>query len=271
MKSFQTVEEVDEYFEKALADLRKEHEKKLLTVEKNEQQVTITLQMQYEQQKTAIAKQHQNEENALNKNRAQAIDKIKVLFENKRKVILENYNASYDEERKNNHVNKIELLEQKQAEERRKFKFYHDQQQALLVQIEQTSDLTDAMEQAVDNLQNELMDILIKYKQRFDEVEQQYEENCHGLVQQRDQAIENLADNESASQSQLDDQLFEALQDLSEKTEKHYEQIEQSFMEKEQSLKEMVLAQQEKIHKNHDEQCEKLFELQEHALAQFDY
>lgn len=271
MKSFQTVEEVEEYFEKALADLHKEYEQKLLTVEKNEQQVTVTLHLQYEQQKKAIAKQHQDEENALNKNRAQAIEKIKVLFENKRKVILENYKAAYDEERKNNHVNKIELLEQKQTEERRKFKFYQDQQQAHLVQIEQASELTDAIEQAMDNLQQDLMDIFIKYKQQFDEVEQQSEENCHGLVQQRDQAIENLVDNEAASQGQLDDQLFEALQDLSEKTEKHYEQTEQSFMEKEQSLKEMVLAQQEKIHTDHDEQREKLFELQEHALAQFDY
>ena len=271
MKSFQTVEEVNKYFEKALADLDKKYEQKLLTIEKNGQQVTMTLQKQYEQQKSGIAQQHEHEENKLNQNREQAIEKIKMLFANKRKVILENYKIAYEEEKKNYQVNKMELLEQKQAEERRKFQFFHEQQKALLTQIEQASDLTEEMEVAVDNFNQELTDILIKYNQQFDEAEQLFEESCHGLEQKRDEAIENLIDNEAASQSQLDDQLFEALQDLSEKTEQHYEQIEQSFMEKEQSLQEMVFAQQEKINDDYDEQREKLFELQEQALAQFDY
>lgn len=271
MKTFQTVEEVNEYFEKALAVLDKDYEQKLLTIEKNEQQVTITLQKQYEQQKAAIAHQHEHEENKLNQNRVQAIEKIEMLFGNKKKVILENYKITYEEERKNYHVNKIELLEQKQVEERRKFQFYNNQQQAILSQFEQASELTDAMEQAMDSFYQELTYILIKYKEQFDEAEQLFEESCHGLVQQRDEAIENLMNNEAASQSQLDDQLFEALQDLSEKTEKHYAQIEQSFMEKEQSLQAMVFAQQEKINDDYDEQREKLFELQEQALAQFYY
>ena len=270
MKSFQTVEEVNEYFEKALADLDKKYEQKLLMIEKNGQQVTMTLQKQYEQQKSAIAQQHEHEENKLNQNREQAIEKIEMLFANKRKIILENYKITYEEERKNDHVNKIEILEQKQAEERRKFQFYNTKQQALLSQFDQASDLTEAMGRAMDSLHQELTDILIKYKQQFDEAEQLFEESCHGLVQQRDKAIENLMDNEAATQSQLDDQLFEALQDLSEKTEKHYEQIEQNFMEKVQSLQEMVFAQQEKINADYDEQREKLFELQEQALAQFD-
>ncbi|MFL0584798.1 hypothetical protein ACH0B6_19695 [Solibacillus silvestris] len=271
MRSFQTMEEVDEYFDKALADLHKEYEQKLLTIEKNEQQVTTTLQKQYEQQKVAIAQQHENEENNLNNNREQAIEKIRKLFDHKRKVLLENYKITYEEERKNHHVNKIELLEQKKTEERRKFQFYQDRQQAPLAQIEQAPDLTEAMEQAMDNLYQELTDILIKYKQQFDEAEQQFEESCHELVLQRDEAIENLIDNEAASQSQLDDQLFEALQDLAEKTDKQYEQIEQSLLEKEQSLQEMVLAQQEKITADYDKQREKLFELQEEALEQFNY
>lgn len=271
MKTFQTVEEVNKYFEKALADLDKEYERKISTIKKNEQQVTITLQKQNEQQKAAIAQQHEHEENKLNQNREQAIEKIEMLFANKRKVILENYKITYEEERKNHHVNQIELLEQKQAEERRKFQFYNNEQKALLSQFGQASDLTEAMEHAMDNLHQALTDILIKYKQQFDEAEQLFEESCHGLVQKCDEAIENLIDNEAASQIQLDDQLFEALQDLSEKTEKHYEQIEQNLLEKEQSLQEMVLVQQEKINADYDEQREKLFELQEEALAQFDY
>lgn len=109
-----------------------------------------------------------------------------------------------------------------------------------------------------------------KSNQQFDEAEQLFEENCHVLVQKRDEAIENLMDNEAASQSQLDDQLFEALHDLSEKTEKNYEQIEQSYIEKEQSLQEMVFARLEKINADYDKQREKLFELQEEALALFD-
>src|SRR5690606_29863555 len=124
MKSFQSVEEVNEYFEKALADLDKEYEQKLLTIEKNEQQVTRTLQKQYEQQKKAIAQQYEHEEKKLNQNRDQAIGKIEMLFANKREVILEKYNIVCEEEKKNYHVNKIELLEQKQAEECRKFQFY---------------------------------------------------------------------------------------------------------------------------------------------------
>ncbi|WP_339196758.1 hypothetical protein MKY27_00100 [Solibacillus sp. FSL R5-0449] len=270
MKSFQTLEEANNYFETALADLDIEYEQKLLMIEKNEQQVALTLKKQYEQQKAAIVLQHEQEENKLKQNRDQAIEKIEMLFANKRKVILDNFKNAFEEEKKNYQVNKIELLEQKQAEERRKFQTYTNEQQKLLSQFTYASGLTDAMERAIDNLHQELTDILIKYNQQFDDAEQLFEERCHGLEQRRDEAIETLIDNEAASQSQLDDQLFEALQDLSEKTEKNYEQIEQNFMEKEQSLQEMVFTQQEKINADYDEQREKLFKLQEQALAQFD-
>ena len=270
MKSFQTAGEAEAYFEKALDDLHKKYEQKLLMIEKNEQQVMITLKKQYEQQKAAIAQQHVNEENKLNQNFGQAIGKIKILFDSKRKVLLEKHKVTYEETRINHQVNKMELLHQKQAEERRKFQFYHDEQQAILAQMEQVSDLTEAMEQAMDYLHRELTDIMIKYTQQFEKAEQQFEESCHELILQRDEAFENLSDNEVASQSQLDNQVFKALQDLSEKTDKHYEKMEQNFMEKEQSLQEMVVAQQGELTAEYDKQREKLLEILEEALAQFD-
>ncbi|MGN7479585.1 hypothetical protein ACTHOQ_17285 [Solibacillus silvestris] len=270
MNSFQTIEEANEYFERLLDNLLHNHEQKQQSIEINEQQIRTTLKRQYEQQLSALEQQRKKEEAMLKRNSAQAIGKIKILFENKKGIILKKYKDDSEEEIKNYEVNKMEMLEQKQADERAKFKAYIEGQKLLLAKSESVTKLNVACEQAMDEFQQGLMDILEKYKQLFDELEQQYEGNCDGLQQRRDEAIESLFDNEEASQNQLDDQLFEALQHLDEEIDGQRNQIEQGYIEKKQSLDEMVYMQRERNEMEYEQQRERLFELQEQVLAQFD-
>lgn len=88
MKAFQTTEEVNDYFEQQLEVLELEYEQKLQMIEKNEQQIRVTLEKQYKQQLQTLEQQQDDEVGTLKTNSAQAIKKIKLLFQNKRDTIL---------------------------------------------------------------------------------------------------------------------------------------------------------------------------------------
>lgn len=89
MNSFQTIEEVNDYFEKQLECLYQKYTAKLQIVEKNKIQIYMTLQKQYEEQLIALEQRKQNEGNLLKQNSDLAVGKIKLLFENKIQIILE--------------------------------------------------------------------------------------------------------------------------------------------------------------------------------------
>ena len=89
MNSFQTIEEVNDYFEKQLESLYQNYTAKLQIVEKNKIQIYMTLQRQYEEQLIALEQRKQNEGNLLKQNSDLAVGKIKLLFENKIQIILE--------------------------------------------------------------------------------------------------------------------------------------------------------------------------------------
>lgn len=270
MNSFQTIEEVNSYFEKQLEHLYEKYTAQLETVEKNKLQIYTTLQWQYEEQLIALEQRKQNEENDLKQNCALAVDKIKLLFENRKQIILEKYESDYSEEVKGYKQNKVELLEQMQAEELAVFKNYQHQQMELMGQGENSRQLLVSFEQRMDDLQSVLFNLCELYEQQFSLLEEKHEEKCELIEQKRDEAIEKLLDSEIASQNQLENQLFEKLQDLNEKIDQQQDTLERDFIEKEHSLEEMVNTECEKIEVDYEQKCNKVYEQQEQALAQFD-
>ena len=269
MNSFQTIEEVNNYFEKQLERLHEKYTEKLQMIEDNKEQIYMTLQKQYEQQLITLEQRRINEENVLKQNSAQAVDKIKLLFENKIQIILEKYKSDYSEEVNGYRENKVEMLGQMQVEERVIFKHYQHQQMELLRQGGQSRQLVAGFEQKMDNLQSALLNLCEKYEHQFSLLEEKHEEKCEILEQTRDEAIEKFLDSEKGSQNQLEDQLFEKLQDLNEKIEQLRDILEQDLIEKEHSLEEMVNAERERIELDYEQKCNEVFEQQEQALAQF--
>ena len=270
MNSFQTIEEVNSYFEKQLERLYGKYTAQLETVEKNKLQIYTTLQKQYEEQLIALEQRKQNQENDLKQNCAFAVDKIKLLFENRKQIILEKYESDYSEEVKGYKQNKVELLEQMQAKERAVFKNYQHQKMELLEQVEKSRRLITGFEQRLDDLHYALSNLCEIYEQQFSILEEKHEEKCELIEQKRDEAIEKLLDSEIASQNQLENQLFEKLQDLNEKIDQQQDTLERDFIEKEHSLEELVNTECEKIEVDYEQKCNKVFEQQEQALAQFD-
>ncbi|WP_339214629.1 hypothetical protein [Solibacillus sp. FSL W8-0372] len=264
MNSFQTIEEVNGYFEKQLESLYEKYTAQLQIVEKNKIQIYTTLQKKYEEQLIALEQLKQNEENDLKQNCALAVDKIKFLFENKKQIILEKYKSEYNEEVKGYKQNKVQLLEQMQSEERAVFKNYQHQQ------VEKSRCLITDFEQRLDELHSELLNLCEIYEQQFSILEEKHEEKCELIEQKRDEAIEKILDSEIASQNQLENQLFEKLQDLNEKIDQQQDTLERDFIEKEHSLEEMVNTECEKIEVDYEQKCNKVYEQQEQALAQFD-
>ena len=63
------------------------------TIEKNEQQIRATLEQQYKQQLQTLEQQQSDEASTLKNNSAQAIQQIKLLFQNKRDTILKKYDT----------------------------------------------------------------------------------------------------------------------------------------------------------------------------------
>ncbi|MBD8034965.1 hypothetical protein [Solibacillus merdavium] len=270
MNSFQTIEEVNDYFEKQLESLYQNYTAKLQIVEKNKIQIYMTLQRQYEEQLIALEQRKQNEGNLLKQNSDLAVGKIKLLFENKIQIILEKYKSDYSEEVNGYRENKVEMLGQMQVEERVIFKHYQHQQMELLRQGGQSRQLVAGFEQKMDNLQSALLNLCEKYEHQFSLLEEKHEEKYELLEQMRDEAIEQLLDSEKASQNQLEDQLFEKLQNLNEKIEQQRDILEQELIEKEHSLEEMVNTERERIELDYEQKCNEVFEQQEQALAQFD-
>lgn len=270
MNSFQTIEEVNVYFEKQLERLYEKYTAQLETVEKNKIQIYTTLQKQYEEQLIALEQRKRNEENDLKQNCALAVDKIKLLFENRKQIILEKYESDYSEEVKGYKQNKVELLEKMQAEERAVFKNYQHDQMKLMGQGENSRQLLVSFEQRMDDLQSVLLNLCELYEQQFSLLEEKHEEKCELIEQKRDEAIEKLLDSEIASQNQLENQLFEKLQDLNEKIDQQQDTLERDFIEKEYSLEELVNTECEKIEIDYVQKCNKVYEQQEQALAQFD-
>lgn len=270
MNSFQTIDEVNDYFEKQLERLHEKYTEKIQLVEKNKIQIYTTLQKQYEEQLIALEQWKQNEENVLQQNSAQAVGKIKLLFENKIIIILEKYKTDYIEEVESYKRYKLEVLQQMQEEEHTIFKNYQLQQMDLLGQEEKSRYLIASFEQRMGDLQSTLFNLCEKYELQFSSLEDKHEEKCELLEQMRDEAVEKLLDSEKASQNQLEDQLFEKLQDLYGKIEKQRDILEQDLIEKEQSLEEMAHDEHEKIELDYEQKCNEVFEQQEQALAQFD-